>query len=80
MDLVSTVSLVLVTFGCSLFDGPYEYFNIGIMIMVNFILIHLYNHAHSYWKTKVYCDSCTWQITQMILMQKRLAISLSTVV
>ena len=52
MDLVSTESLVLVMFGCCLFDGPYEYFNIGTMIMVNFISIHLYNHAHSYWKTE----------------------------
>ena len=45
-------SLVLVMFGCCLFDGPHEYFNTDIMIIVNFISIHLYNHAHSYWKTE----------------------------
>ena len=52
MDLVSTESLVLVMFGCCLFDGPYEYFNIGIMIMVNVISIHLCSHTHSYWKAE----------------------------
>ena len=45
-------SLVLVVFGYCLFDGPYEYFNSGITIVVNFISIHLYNHTHSYWKTE----------------------------
>ena len=52
MVLVSMESLVLVMFGCCLFDGPYEYFNIGITFMVNFISINLYNHEHSYWKAE----------------------------
>ena len=36
MDLVT---LVLVMFGCCLFDGPYEYFNIGIIILYGYICI-----------------------------------------